>query len=328
MTAPAVSVIVVSWNTRDLLRVCLASVRDHLDLPTETIVVDNASTDGSPEMVSAEFPAATVIRNTSNLGFGAANNIGMAAARAPAFLLLNSDARLIDGSIARLAERLEGDPRLGVIGPRLRFEDGRMQASAHRFGSLRLLALEELGLYKLLPRKKAAELLLGAYWDHTHERHVDWIVGACMLVRREVFEKTGGFDPGIFLYGEEVEWCERVWAAGWQVLFSPEAEVAHVGHASADNLVGERGRIDLCLVAADDLIARRQGRAAGLMASSLRVSGAVLKTVAFSIRRLRAGDDRYGRDVLSYSRTILGHYFRRAAGNMRSQRARDSSLRR
>lgn len=317
---PAVSVIVVNWNTKDLLRTCLGSVREHLNLPCEVIVVDNASHDGSPEMVAAEFPEATLIRNDRNLGFGAANNIGMAAAAAPAFLLLNSDARLVDGSIAPLAERLQREPRLGVIGPRLRFEDGRLQASAHRFSTLRLLALEELGFYKLLPRRKAAEVLLGAYWDHARERHVDWVVGACMLVRREVFETTGGFDPAIFLYGEEVEWCERIWAAGWQVLFSPEAEVAHVGHASADTLVGERGRIDLCLVAADKLIARRQGRAAGLVASSLRVSGAVLKTVAFSVRRLRAGDDRYGRDVLSYSRTILDHYLRRATGRVGSRR--------
>ena len=320
MSVPALSVIVVNWNTKDLLRTCLASVGEHLAIPSEIVVVDNASHDGSPEMVAAEFPEVTLIRNDRNLGFGAANNIGMKAARAPAFLLLNSDARLVDGSIARLVERLQKEPALGVIGPRLRFEDGRMQASAHRFGSLRLLALEELGLYKLLPRTKTAEVLLGGYWDHAHERRVDWIVGACMLVRREVFEQTGGFDPAIFLYGEEVEWCERIRSAGWDVLFSPDAEVAHVGHASADTLVGERGRIDLCLVAADALIARRQGRAAGLAASGLRVSGAIIRTVAFSVRRLTTGDDRYGRDVRSYARTILGHYLRRATGRVRTPR--------
>jgi GT2 family glycosyltransferase len=311
---PAVSVIVVSWNTKDLLRTCLTSVREHLALPCEVIVVDNASRDGSAEMVAEEFPTAQLVRNERNLGFGAANNIGMAEAVAPAFLLLNSDARLVDGSIARLVEKLHRDPGVGLVGPRLRFEDGRLQASAHRFSSLRLLALEELGLYKLLPRRTSAEALLGAYWDHSRERRVDWIVGACMVVRRAAFEKTGGFDPGIFLYGEEVEWCERIRAAGWQVVFSPEAEVVHVGHASADILVGDRGRIDLCLVAADELIARRQGRAAGLAASGLRVSGAVIKTVAFGLRRLAIGDDRYGRDVRAYSRTVLGHYLRRARG--------------
>lgn len=318
MTAPAVSVIVVSWNTRDLLRVCLASVRDHLGMPAETVVVDNASTDGSPEMVSAEFPAATLIRNDSNLGFGAANNIGMRAARGPTFLLLNSDARLVDGSIGRLVERLHQEPEVGIIGPRLSYEDGRMQASAHRFSSLRLLAFEELGLYKLVPRWKASELLLGGYWDHSRERRVDWVVGACMLVRREVFEETGGFDPAIFLYGEEVEWCQRITAAGWQILFSPDAEVIHVGHASSIGLVGEAGRVDLCLLAADKLIERRHGRIAALVACGLRVSGALLKVAAFNVRRLRVGDDRYGRDVLSYSRLILGHYLRRATGRLRT----------
>jgi GT2 family glycosyltransferase len=318
-TVPAISVVVVNWNTKELLRTCLASVRDHLP-EAETICVDNASADGSPEMVTAEFPSATLIRNERNLGFGAANNIGMAAARAPVFLLLNSDARLLDGTIAPLAARLEREPRLGVIGPRLRYEDGRLQASAHRFGSLRLLALEELGLYKLLSRSRAAEVLLGAYWDHAHERQVDWVVGACMLVRRDVFEKTGGFDPAIFLYGEEVEWCERIRATGWDILFSPEAEVAHVGHASAVGLVGETGRIDLCLIAADRLIARRHGGLAGMTASGLRIGGALLKTVAFSLRRL-ARDDAYGRDVLAYSRTVLGHYGRRITGRVGTRTA-------
>lgn len=310
---PEVAVIVVSWNTKDLLRACLASVRDLLEMPCEVIVVDNASSDGSPEMVRGEFPSVALIRNDRNLGFGVANNIGMAAASAPAFILLNSDARLLDGSIGGFVRRMAADPGIGVMGPRLRFEDGRLQASAHRFESLGLLALEELGLYKALSRKKAAEVLLGAYWDHGRERAVDWITGACMVVRREAFERTGGFDPSIFLYGEEVEWCLRIRAQGWKVVFSPDVEVAHVGHASASNLVGESGRIDMCLLAGDRLLAKRHGRVAGVMAGGLRVMGALIKGAAFGARRILRGDDRYGRDVLAQCRRVLRHYARRVA---------------
>lgn len=316
MRAPELSVVVVSWNTRDLLRACLGSVRTHLaGMAHETVVVDNASSDGSAEMVAAEFPEVRLLRNSENVGFGAACNAGMAAARGPCFLLLNSDARLVDASLGRLLGRLRECPGVGIIGPRLRFEDGRLQASARRFGTLGTLALEELGLYKALPRRRRAEVLLGGYWAHDREREADWLVGACLLVRREAYARTGGFDPAMFLYGEEVEWCRRVKEAGLAILFSPEAEVVHVGHASAHRLLGERGRIDRCLLAADRLSARWEGPLAGLLAPALRVAGAALKLLAFTARRL-AGDDDYGRDVRAYARTVLGHYFRRATGRL------------
>jgi len=303
------SVVVVNWNTQDLLRECLHSVRTHLPgASCETIVVDNASTDGSVEMVAREFPEVRLICNDQNLGFGRANNMGMAAARGHHFLLLNSDARLEDGRILGLLERFR-DPRVGILGPRLRYPDGRPQPSAFRFTTVPRLAFEELGLYKLMGRARRAHVLLGGYWDHGREREVDWLKGACLLVRREVFEATGGFDPAIFLYGEEEEWSHRVKAAGWSLVYTPAAEVVHLGHGSQRHL-SESSRFRRCLGSADRLLALRGGGPARLAGSVLRMAGASLKLVRFSLHRLLGRDTSYAREVRWRAWVVFGHYLR------------------
>jgi N-acetylglucosaminyl-diphospho-decaprenol L-rhamnosyltransferase len=312
----ALSVVIVSWNTRELLRTCLTSLRFLAGIEHETLVVDNASTDGSPEMVAREFPSVRLIRGVENVGFGRANNDAMAAADGETFLLLNSDAYLRDDSLARLLVTLRERPTVGVVGPRLRFPDGRLQHSAQRFSSLGRLFVEELGLYKVLSPGRRADILLDGYWDHGEERSVDWIVGACMLVRRKVFEQTGGFDPRFFLYGEEEEWCRRIRARGWSVLFSPAAEVVHVGHASAGQLLGSAGRVDRCLLAADELLVRAQGPLARVLAPPIRVSGALLKLAVFGPRSW-LGESAQDQDALLNARTVLGHYLRRVTGRLR-----------
>lgn len=312
---PRLSVVVVSWNTRDVLRACLAAVRAHLvAVAHETIVVDNASSDGSPEMVATEFPEARLLRHDANLGFGRGANAGMAAARSDVLLLLNSDALLVDGSLLRLVERIEAEPDLGLVGPRLLLPDGRLQASARRFPSLGRLLLSELWLHRLLSRDAAAECLLGHYWDHDRAREADWLVGACLLVRREAFARTGGFDPSIFMYGEEVEWCRRVRDAGWRVAFDPAARVQHLNHQSADRLFGDEGRIDRCLIAEHQLLRRWQGALASGLAHVARLAGALLRLALFGLRRrLRPGDG-YARDVVQDARALLAHYGRRLRG--------------
>jgi hypothetical protein len=130
------------------------------------------------------------------------------------------------------------------------------------------------------------------------------------MVRREVFEETGGFDPAIFMYGEEVEWCHRIRERGWQVLFSPVGQVRHLDHRSADILLGTTGRIDQCLIAEDRLVTRWEGRVAGALAPAVRVAGALVRLVAFGLRRL-VKDDEYGRGVRWEARVVLAHYLRR-----------------
>lgn len=313
----------MSWNTREVLHACLASVGRHLShLSHETIVVDNASSDGSAEMAESAFPDVRLIRTSDNLGFGRGANLGMAAAEGRFFLLINSDTELLDDSGAKLAQTLQARPEVGVIAPRITLEDGRLQASARRFPSLRLLLLSELWLHHLLPREEAGRVLLGQYWGHGEEREVDWLVGACLMLRREVFEQTGGFDPSIFMYGEEVEWCHRIRERGWSILFSPVGQVRHLNHRSADILLGTTGRIDQCLIAEDQLVARWEGRAAGALAPAVRVTGALLRLAVFGLRRHLGRDDEYARGVEWEARATLAHYLRR----MRGQVARGGSV--
>jgi hypothetical protein len=307
----AVSVILVNWNTRDLLRTCLASVREHLPpLTHEIIVVDNGSGDGSGEMVAREFAEVQLVQNGENLGFGRANNVGMQAARGEFLLLLNTDACLVDDGLHTLVAELRRRPEVGLAGPRLVGPNGALQASAHRFVTLGRLAMEELGLYKLLPHRRVAEMFLGGYWGHAGERVVDWVSGACMLVRREVFEQTGGFDPTIFLYGEDEEWCERVRRAGWSVLFSPVATVLHLRHGTTDRYLGQDVRVGRCLRASGELVRRRQGTVAAATAGVLRVVGALLKLSLFGARRLVQGKTAQGDEARWLARTVLTHYWR------------------
>jgi GT2 family glycosyltransferase len=313
---------VVSWNTKALLRQCLASIGKFLaSVPHEVLVIDNASHDGSADMVAEEFPQTQVFRNAENLGFGRANNQAMAEARGEFFLLLNSDAELLDDGVEKLLERMRARPDVGVAGLRILRPDGQIQASARRFPTLRRLCVAGLWLNRVLPRRVSEDLLLAHYWDHGAEREADWVIGACMLVRREVFRDTGGFDPSMFLYGEEVEWCHRIRERGWRVLFSPVGNVLHLEHQSADQLLQEAGRVDRCLVAEDALIARWQGPLAGALAPPVRIGAALLRIGVFGLRGWLGRDDAYGRDVRSESRRVLGHYRRRWLGGRGGTRA-------
>jgi GT2 family glycosyltransferase len=308
-------VIVVSWNTRDVLRACLASVCERLALvPHELLVVDNASSDGSAEMVAAEFPQATLIRNSDNQGFGRGANAGMRAARGDDLLLLNSDCELLDDSLVALRELLHRAPEIGLVGPRLLLGNGQLQASARRFPSVGRLILTELFAHRLMSRQAAGQELLGHYWDHDREQLADWLVGACLLLKRQVFEQTSGFDASIFMYGEEVEWCQRIRAAGWTILFSPVARVRHLNHQSADRLFGDEGRTDRCLLAENDLLRRWQGGLAPWLADSLRISGALARLILFRARSWLRPADAYARDVQADARALLAHYARRWRG--------------
>jgi GT2 family glycosyltransferase len=225
------AVVIVSYNTRELLRSCLASVV--AEDPEEVVVVDNASTDGSAQMVRDEFPKVSLLANEQNTGYGAAANQGFAACASDYVLLLNSDTRLQPGALLPLTEYLDRHPRAAVVGPRLVEPDGTLQPSAYSFPTPFNLFLEESGLFRvgrLIPRVRNRYLRT---WPHDYAREVPWVLGGVMAIRRRAFDQVGGFDETIFMYQEDIDLCYRLHQAGWQVHFAPVATVVHVGGASS-----------------------------------------------------------------------------------------------
>jgi GT2 family glycosyltransferase len=220
------AVAVVSYNTRDLLRDCLASVRDAG--VAEVVVVDNASTDGSAEMVRGEFPHAALVANRGNPGYGAAANQAVAHCAAPYVLLLNSDTTIAADAPAALAEYLDRHARVGVLGPRLLNRDGTLQRSCYPFPGTARWLLDNNSVAAAGARVPRLRRALLRTWAHDHARAVPFVKGAALALRRSAFEEVGGFDPGYFMYAEEVDLSYRLWRRGWETHFAPVTEVVHL----------------------------------------------------------------------------------------------------
>jgi GT2 family glycosyltransferase len=227
-----VDAIVVNLDTRDLLRACLASLRTSAYPVRHTFVVDNASSDGSPEMVATEFPGTGLLRMRSNVGFACANNAAFPLTTADAVLLLNSDAQLSVDALGALIQELEGDPQVGAVGPVLMGADGRVQYEGGRrdptilgeFGNISHLNVR-------LPRSPLGRYLMND-WDHCSSRDVEVVSGACVLLRRAALDGTL-FREDFFMYAEDVELCQRLRASGWRVRYTGAAKVAHRGAATS-----------------------------------------------------------------------------------------------
>ena len=223
-----VSAIVVTHNAAEWVERSLGSLEG---TGAEVIVVDNASTDGTPGLVREKFPEARVIEQ-ENKGFGAGNNAGMRAASGRYYLLLNPDAWLTEGALEKLVAFADEHPEAAVVGPRLLNPDGSLQRSVRGYPSPWRIATEYFFLRKLGPRTHALNAFFGEQFDHESTREAEYLFGACILVRREAVDAVGGFDEDFFLMSEEVDWCYRFREAGWKVLFYPGAEVFHVVGAS------------------------------------------------------------------------------------------------
>jgi N-acetylglucosaminyl-diphospho-decaprenol L-rhamnosyltransferase len=221
-----VSVIVVTFNALPWVEQALESVRGH-----ETIVVDNGSTDGTVELVRDQFPEARLIQQ-GNKGLGGGSNAGMLVATGGWFLLLNSDAWATEGALERLVAFGEAHPEAAVVGPKLRFPDGRLQRSVRGFPTLWRLATEYLFLRKLAPRSHALNAFYAGPVTHDEPVAAEWIMGAVWLVRREAVDEVGPADDGFFLFSEETDWAWRLRAAGWEVWLAPDAGATHVYGAS------------------------------------------------------------------------------------------------
>jgi GT2 family glycosyltransferase len=224
--ADSVSVVVVTFNALPWVERSLESVHGH-----ETIVVDHGSTDGTLELVRERFPNARLIQQ-ENKGLGGGSNSGMRVASGDWFLLLNSDAWALEDAVERLVAVGERHPDAGIVGPRLLNTDGSLQRSVRGFPTLWRLATEYLFLRKLAPRSRILNAFYGAGFDHDEEREAEFLMGACLLVRREAADTVGLFDEDFFMFSEETDWCYRFRQTGWKVIFSPEAEFVHVGGAT------------------------------------------------------------------------------------------------
>jgi GT2 family glycosyltransferase len=227
-TPMQLSILIVSWNTRELLRACLEKLKPELTaIESEVFLVDNASADGSAEMVRNDFPWVRLIANEENRGFAAANNQAFALATGRYVLLLNPDTETYPGSVRTLIQFLDTHAKAGIVAPQLLNTDGSVQRSCREFPTFRGMAYELLGLSRLFPQKETFRRYKMLDFEHDVECQVDQPEGACLMVRREVIDQVGILDEGYFMLFEEVDWCYRIKQAGWEIWFTPTAKVLH-----------------------------------------------------------------------------------------------------
>jgi len=305
---PRLSIVVVNWNTRALVARCLGSVRRTArDLGVEILVVDNASTDGSPELISEAFPEVCLLPQCENLGFARAVNAALRVATGTLVLLLNSDTLVPPGALARCVSALEEDPGVDVLGCRLVGEDGRVQSSCGLFPSLRTLWWQNAfsvvfrllgprpvrGLSRLTGIPVMPVKALVPLWDPHRSADVDWVSGAFLLTRREVFDRVGGMDEAFWLFGEDIDWCRRVRLSGGRVRYFGGAEVMHVGGGST----AERVESDLRHYRASVRLYRKHhGRFQAAVYRSVLAACAGFRLVGWVLARAAGRGSRQFRD--------------------------------
>lgn len=289
---PDVSVLVVNYNTAHLLQPMWdALVQARGDLRLQTVVVDNASRDDSVAVLQRDFPQMELIVNAQNVGFGRANNQAMARARGRFVLLLNTDAFVQPDTLARTVAYMEQHPECGILGVRLVGRDGQLQPSCRYFPTPWNVFLARTGLARFFP---AVRMVDDLEWNHDSVRECDWVPGCYYLVRREVVEQVGLFDPRYFLYYEEVDHCRAAKDAGWKVVYFPDTRVVHLGGESAksDASLTAKGRQISALQIESELLYFRKhhgrlGLLAGLLLSVLGDAYVATK----SLLRRRGGEE-------------------------------------
>ena len=235
---PALSIIIVNWNVRELLRACLKSIaRAPGGLDAEIIVVDNASADGSAEMLLQDFPSVRLIACDTNGGFSAANNLGLAAASGEFVLCLNPDTEIVGDALQTLAAYLCANPAVGVVGPQLRYPDGTIQSTRRRFPDFVTALLESTILQQWFPHNRWLNRYYLSDVPAGITQDVDWLMGACFMLRRSIVSRLGGFDDAFFMYSEELDWMQRIKSAGWRIVFLPAAIVIHHEGMSSEQVV-------------------------------------------------------------------------------------------
>jgi GT2 family glycosyltransferase len=269
LTAPDLSVLVVSWNTRELTLECIRRVHEARGtLDVEVVVVDNASSDGTATAIRERYPDVVVLENATNQGFPRANNQAMEVARGRHLLFLNSDAFVDPGTLDRCVAALDSDPALGLVGCRLEYADGRIQYEcARRDYRLGNMLSEFFYLHQLFPRHPVFAAHLMGDWDHRDSRDVECISGAFMMARRQAVLDVGGLPDEVFMYHEDGAFCLRIRRAGWRIRYLADARAVHLSNQSAS-----RSPARLYLLepeALTRLIREKQGPLAGAAARAL-----------------------------------------------------------
>ena len=300
---PDVTAVIVSWNTVDLLDSCLTSLRDHgaPGRTIEAIVVDNGSTDGSAAMVRERWPEVTLLANDDNVGFCRANNQAIALSKAPYLLLINADARLTPGCLDHLLQRMESDERAAVVAPRLEYGDGGFQRwTAGRAPSLSSVASYLFAVDRLDRRFPG---LAGTYLGHDTPVafRPDWVSSACMLVRQAAVDDIGPLDDSIFVYMDDVEFCQRARDHGWTIWYEPAATSVHLMGQSTKRRTGTAS--PEALRAFNRYFLGRHGRSRTTAMRALQVGGFGLRAVAYGAAGLVFHDD----DRRAQARSHLSH---------------------
>ena len=309
---PKVAIAVVSWNTRDLLERCLASMQPEAERGlAEVWVVDNASTDGSPELVRERYGWVRLVASDENLGFGSAVNLVAERTSTDWIAPANADIALREGALDALLAAGERDPGAGAIAPRLVLPDGETQHSVFAFPSIPFALVLQSGAARLSRRLGDRYALLG-YWDKTRARRVPWAVAAFLIVRREAWDQAGGFDERQWMYAEDLDLGWRLRQAGWATRFEPAAVVDHE-HAAATTQVWGGALPDRWQRSTYAFMARRLGPARMRAIAAIYVLGTALRWVKRAPSAFRTGGPE--RDALrAWGRWVLLHVHAVRAG--------------
>ena len=228
VTQGKIDIAIVTYNSAQVINACLEALERHpLTGPFHTIVIDNRSRDNTVAIIREQFPQVELIENRRNVGLAAAWNQAIRQGNNSYVLLLNPDTQVSAGAIDLLAHHLDTNPTVGAVGPQLVGVDGHVQLSCREFPNLLSIVLRGTKLDRFFPGNASLQRYLMSDWDHRQTREVDWLLGACILLRRSALDTVGMFDDGFFLYYEDIDWCFRARAAGWHIHYLPQAQILH-----------------------------------------------------------------------------------------------------
>ncbi|MBT9145933.1 MAG: N-acetylglucosaminyl-diphospho-decaprenol L-rhamnosyltransferase [candidate division WS2 bacterium] len=280
-----ISISIVNWNTKGLLRDCLKSIYENTHgIDYEIFVVDNASEDGSTKMVEKEFPKVKLIKNKENAGFAKANNQAIMRSKGRYVLLLNSDTVVLENALEKMMVFMDEHPGVGVLGPKILNPDGSLQPSCRSFPTLLTTFFEETLLNRLFPKNRIVGKYKMSYWEHNSVREIDQPMGSALMVRREAIEQVGLLDEQFYMYYEEVDWCYRIKKRGWKIYFIPQAQVIHYG-GTATNKNKSKSLVETYR-SMYKFFRKHYGRLSVILLKSLVMIGLSLKIFILSVLHL------------------------------------------